>query len=349
MAPEIADLTADYESWLGKQIPLVAEDLNRKHHEIASNLMRFLRGSYYLWLVSLPDEVFAGPDVPCVGDLHVENFGTWIDAGGTRRWGVNDLDELGWGSYRPDLVRLATSALVAPHFSVAPDLVCRTLLDTWRSARPGRAADLASTSAHHLLEVLPPERAHKRYFADLTSAAPAQPPPSIVSAVLETADLGWHPAWYRRSAGPGSLGHQRFVAVDSRVAREAKQLGPPTAAWAATQRPGRFPAPDRHLVGRVLAGTSGPEPLRRVDGWQIRRLAPDVLRIDLTGLASKQAKHLLRSMAQAVVNVHGVAPIALAAARDHEASQPPDWLELLVEQAVSLTRIQFAAQHPGTA
>ena len=349
MAPELAALTADYEAWLGKQIPLVAEDLDRKHRELASNPMRFLRGSYYLWLVSLPDEVFAGPDVPCVGDLHVENFGTWMDAAGTRRWGVNDLDELAWGSYRLDLIRLATSALVTPHFSLAPDLVCRILLETWRSARPGRAADLASTSAHHLLEVLPPEPAHKRYFADLTSAAAGQPPPSIVAAVLRTAAPDWHPAWHRRSAGTGSLGHQRFVAVDSRAAREAKQLGPPTAAWAATRRPGRLPVPDAHLFGRVLAGTCGPEPMRRVDGWQIRRLAPDVLRIDLAGLASKGAKHLLRSMARAVVNVHGVAPTALAAAREHEASQPPDWLEVLVEQAVALTRIQFAAQHAATA
>jgi hypothetical protein len=349
MSREIAALTADYEAWLSKQIPLVAEDLDRKHHELASDLMRFLRGTYYLWLVSQPDEVLAGPDVPCVGDLHVENFGTWIDAAGTRRWGVNDLDELAWGSYRLDLVRLATSALITPHVSLAPDLVCSTLLETWRSARPGRAADLASKSAHHLLEVLPPERGHKRYFADLTKAATGQPPPTTVAAVLRTADTGWHPAWYRRSAGTGSLGHQRYVAVDSRIAREAKQLGPPTAAWAATQRAGRLPVPDQHLFGRVLAGTSGPEPWRRADGWQIRRLAPDVLRIDLAGLAPRGAKRLLRSMAHAVVNVHGVAPTALAAAREHEATQPPDWLEALVEQAASLTRTQFAAQPPAAA
>jgi len=31
--------------------------------------------------------------VLAVGDLHVENFGTWRDAEGRLIWGVNDFDE----------------------------------------------------------------------------------------------------------------------------------------------------------------------------------------------------------------------------------------------------------------
>lgn len=65
MAREMAAITADYEAWLGQQIPLVAEDLDRKHRELASNPMRFLRGTYYLWLVSLPEEVFTGRRAVC--------------------------------------------------------------------------------------------------------------------------------------------------------------------------------------------------------------------------------------------------------------------------------------------
>ena len=48
-----------------------------------------------------------------VGDLHVENFGTWRDAEGRLIWGVNDFDEVVTLPYTQDLVRLATSALLA--------------------------------------------------------------------------------------------------------------------------------------------------------------------------------------------------------------------------------------------
>src|SRR5208283_5799248 len=54
-----------------------------------------------------------GPVVLSVGDLHVENFGTWRDAEGRLVWGVNDFDEAGPLPYANDLVRLATSAFLA--------------------------------------------------------------------------------------------------------------------------------------------------------------------------------------------------------------------------------------------
>ena len=48
-----------------------------------------------------------------VGDIHLENFGTWRDADGRLVWGVNDFDEAAEMPYALDLIRLATSALVA--------------------------------------------------------------------------------------------------------------------------------------------------------------------------------------------------------------------------------------------
>lgn len=53
------------------------------------------------------------PSVLAVGDLHIENFGTWRDAEGRLIWGVNDLDEAWPAAYCLDLVRLATSAYLA--------------------------------------------------------------------------------------------------------------------------------------------------------------------------------------------------------------------------------------------
>ena len=48
-----------------------------------------------------------------VGDLHVENFGTWRDAESRLVWGINDFDEACCLPYTQDLVRLAASARFA--------------------------------------------------------------------------------------------------------------------------------------------------------------------------------------------------------------------------------------------
>ena len=53
------------------------------------------------------------PSVLAVGDIHLENFGTWRDAEGRLVWGVNDYDEAAEMPYILDLVRLAVSALAS--------------------------------------------------------------------------------------------------------------------------------------------------------------------------------------------------------------------------------------------
>src|SRR5881394_1425899 len=115
---EARALTHDYERWLAEQVTLVPAELERKHAEMSADEYRFLRGTYYLWLVravELVPDAFATAPVPLVGDLHVENYGTWRDHEQIRRWGVNDLDELARGPWLLDLVRLAASAVLAPH------------------------------------------------------------------------------------------------------------------------------------------------------------------------------------------------------------------------------------------
>ena len=52
------------------------------------------------------------PKVLAVGDLHIENFGTWRDSEGRLVWGVNDFDETWRLPYTQDLVRLTTSTLI---------------------------------------------------------------------------------------------------------------------------------------------------------------------------------------------------------------------------------------------
>ncbi len=112
----IIEATKSYEAWLAGLIPLIREDLLFKHQEMRRNLFSFLRATYYRWA-----QVWAGncPElahdttVLAVGDLHVENFGTWRDLDGRLVWGVNDFDECYPLPFTNDLVRLAVSAWLA--------------------------------------------------------------------------------------------------------------------------------------------------------------------------------------------------------------------------------------------
>lgn len=305
-------LTQRYEAWLGEQIPVVRADLVRKHHEMRDDRFRFLRGTYYLWLVRLGElvpEVLETAEGVTVGDLHVENFGTWRDRSGVRRWGVNDLDELGRAPWLIDPLRLATSAVLSPHLGLSHDEACDLVLTTWRSAEPGRAVDLRERGAEHLRALVPPFEDPKAFYRGLRSGAPVEVPTELGQAATQDAEKGWTPTWYSRSAGTGSLGHRRFVGVGKAAdgrwhAREIKQLGPPTETWLHAAAP-----VDERMVLKALRG---PGQAMRVDGWQIRDLAPDVVRICLVGLPAKNAQRLLRSMARAGADVQGVDARAFA-------------------------------------
>ncbi len=57
-------------------------------------------------------DLAGAPELLAIGDLHVENFGTWRDAEGRFVWGINAFDEAYPMPYTIDLVRLVTSALL---------------------------------------------------------------------------------------------------------------------------------------------------------------------------------------------------------------------------------------------
>src|SRR3989441_5498856 len=85
----IVAATTRYEAWLAERIPLVKPDLELKHHAMSAGIFPFLRATFYRWAArwrALVGDVAAAPTVLAVGDLHVENFGTWRDAEG--RFGI---------------------------------------------------------------------------------------------------------------------------------------------------------------------------------------------------------------------------------------------------------------------
>src|SRR5215467_14463268 len=112
----IVKATHRYELWLGQWTPLLKPDLRLKHRRMAEDPFSFLRATFYRWIQVWPEvcrDLCEAPQVLAVGDLHVENFGTWRDIEGRLVWGVNDFDEAALLPYTLDLVRLATSAMLA--------------------------------------------------------------------------------------------------------------------------------------------------------------------------------------------------------------------------------------------
>src|SRR5579859_802019 len=112
----IQTATKAYETFLHEKVPVVEADLETKHKQMAAGVFPFLRSTFYrfssLFREVCPD-LAKGPELLAVGDLHVENFGTWRDSEGRLIWGINDVDEAQTMPYAIDLVRLATSALLA--------------------------------------------------------------------------------------------------------------------------------------------------------------------------------------------------------------------------------------------
>jgi hypothetical protein len=104
---------------------LTAEAVRRKLDALASGPFAFFRGTFHLMAVDLlqqrvPGATPSAPDGVIVGDLHLENFGTYRGASGALVFDVNDFDEVGSGPLDLDLRRLCTSAMLLPGLERGP-------------------------------------------------------------------------------------------------------------------------------------------------------------------------------------------------------------------------------------
>src|SRR3989442_2213238 len=315
----IVEATARYEAWLAERIPLVKADLELKHHAMSAGIFPFLRATFYRWAArwrALVGDVAAAPTVLAVGDLHVENFGTWRDAEGRLVRGVHCFDEAWPLPSTNDLVPLATSALVAREY---PDLkidgkeAVGAILDGYRKALEQGGHAFVLAEHHTALREMALYRLHDpESFWDKLESLPTvkSPIPAAVLASLRRAlpERGLQARIVHRVAGLGSLGRQRFVALAAwrggRVAREAKAL----AALA-----------EKIDYDAILRrGVRCPDPCVRVDGaWLVRRLAPDCSRISLNALPRKRhEERLLHAMGGETANVHLGSPNSRAIRAD---------------------------------
>jgi hypothetical protein len=328
-----------YEAWLGHRIPLIRADVDKKHALMAEAPFPFLRATFYRWAQTWP-QVSPGsanaPEVLGIGDLHVENFGTWRDVEGRLIWGINDFDEAAWLPYTCDLVRLATSAhlaIAAEHLDISRIRASKAILAGYREGLRSAGRVFVLAEHHTALRHMAVERLKQpELFWEKLNGLPTwkgKVPASAVKALrrfLPDPDLEYRVV--HRVSGLGSLGRRRFVALadwhGGTIAREVKELT--DSAWVWARAPRR--KSEIHYQEALDRAHRCPDPFVKMRGrWIVRRLAPDCSRIELSSLPTKHdGMRLLHAMGWETANVH----LGTQKARDLEADlrkRPPGWLQ----------------------
>jgi len=337
---DVVTATRTYESWLGHRTHLWQSDLKLKHQFMAASVFPFLRATFYRWLQSWHEvcpKAATAPRVLAVGDLHVENFGTWRDLEGRLIWGINDFDETSHMPYTIDLVRLTTSALLAAdaeHLALRPRLIAECIEEGYRAAvATGGRAFVLSDRSGWLRRVALQQIAEGPAFWEKLRACPAidaKRVPAAARVAIERAmpERKLKYGYAKRGAGLGSRGHQRYVSVvnwrGGLIAREAKALVPSAAVWLRHHsRSGPI------LYAEVLRkAIRCPDPHFHVDGhWVVRRLGPSCKKIAIAELPEKRnEERLLAAMGAETANIHLGAAHARAAIKRDLARRHKDWL-----------------------
>ncbi len=333
----VVKATRRYEEWLGRQTKLVKSDLHLKHRHMAEAVFPFMRATFYRWMQVWP-EVCLGlakaPKVLAIGDLHVENFGTWRDAEGRLVWGVNDFDEAAVLPYSNDLVRLATSAVLAisaGHLAIKEKAACDAVLEGYRQSvkEEGNPFVLEEENGW-LREIATSElRDPVRFWEKMDDLPKLRTIPGGGANAIDRLlpERGLKCRFAHRVAGLGSLGHQRFVAVaeyrGGRIAREAKALAPSAVGWA--QEEGSDPIVYQAIIHGAVRN---PDPFVRVFGrWIVRRLSPHCSRIELNQLpGNRDELKLLSAMGWETANVHLGSRKQMKKVQSHIETLKANWL-----------------------
>jgi hypothetical protein len=313
----IVKATRKYEDWLRLHIRIVEQDLQFKHEQMAAGLFPFFRGTFYRWLQMWPvgcPELDRVPHILSVGDLHVENFGTWRDTDGRLVWGVNDFDEACLYPYTMDLVRLATSALLATraeHLTMKPKESASAILEGYRHVMEDGGRPFVLEESHEWLRAIAESKLRDPVIfwqkLDRLPTVRGEIPESAREAIehlLPATDMRYRLA--RRRAGMGSLGRVRLVAIaewrGGRVAREAKALLGSALHWLYPEK-----APAEILYAAILRrAVRCPDPYVQMRGhWIVRRLSPHCSRIELEALGTSRGEcRLLEAMGRETANIH---------------------------------------------
>ena len=321
---DIFESTDAFEAWMRKRTDLSRRLLKKKHEKMALGPFPFLRATFYRWVEQwphvCPQLAERAEDVLLsVGDLHVANFGVWSDSRKRHVWGVNDFDEACELAFTSDLVRLATSAVLAAadaEISVDADRVCGLLLAGYRAGlRTGQP--ILVTDRHPTLVTLTKgtQESPRTFWGEKLDSkenpiVDARELPRGLEDMFHAAFRPGATLTFRAQRSPGglgSLGRRRFTAVETRngahEAREAKALVPSALYWSTKQAD--MPSQTATLLQHAIRI---PDPCFQVhDRWLIRQLAPDIAKIDMPRKRDKRlglAPDLLQLMGRETANIH---------------------------------------------
>jgi Uncharacterized protein conserved in bacteria (DUF2252) len=338
LTPAIVQSTAEFEKWAGRHVNLIPSDVRLKHELMASGPFPFFRATFYRWAQCWPElcpELAGAPKVLAIGDLHLENFGTWRDFEGRLIWGVNDFDEAWPVTYTVDLVRLLTSAYLAiqeNHLTLSRKKAREAMEQGYRDsiAKGGRPFVLAE---HHRWlrlvalntlrdpvvfwkKILRWPRYAGKLPQDVWRLIHGSMPVRTVDYKLKS-----------RIAGLGSLGHPRVLALASwdgaHIAREAKQLTPSAWIWAGNLHSSEVLS--RKLVESAVR-IRDPH-VHFAEHWVVRRLAPDCSHIEIQTLPEERdEQRLLYYMGWETANIHLGSPKAIPAVKRDLAHRQGRWL-----------------------
>ena len=356
---KIHKATETYETWLVGQIPLIRAEVEKKHELMKEAVFPFLLATFYRWVQTFPEHcenLMEAPTVLGVGDLHVENFGTWRDIEGRLIWGINDFDEACRLPYTCDLVRLATSAHLAVqggHIKISDEKASSAILAGYRAGLDARGKPFVLAEHRSALRDMARERLKdpSKFWQKLHALPTLRGKiPSGVQKALrrQWPEEGLKLRFAHRVSGLGSLGRRRFVAIaewrGASIAREAKELAVSAWRWARSRKP-----KDAILYQEILdQAIRCPDPFVHMrGGWIVRRLAPDCSRIEMDSLPAKHdAMRLLHAMGWETANIHLGACDARTLKRDLD-KRGPGWLHGAAERMVQSTMEDWKAWRKG--
>jgi len=290
-----------YDAWLRKQLKddFVKKDLKKKHKKMAADPFQFLRATYWRWAETILDVcpgLQEGPDVLAVGDIHAENFGTWNDGEGRLIWGVNDFDEAARMPHAIDIVRLATSAVLAGVRGISDKKICDSILDGYREGIADPKPFVLDREHQDLRDkfvVSDAERAD--FWVKFDPAEISKKPPKNVKPVTEKKlplqyakalrharpDKSVEFDYYARTAGTGSLGRPRFFGTGAwqgdLIVREAKAIV--CSGWTLSHHGSRNLRCEEIATGKYRS----PDPTYHLRGHVlVRRLSPNDFKIEAT-------------------------------------------------------------------
>src|SRR5215213_7839940 len=317
-----ADSTRRYEAWLAQYCKIDDVGLAAKREKIKAAPFPFLRGTFYRWphhFAAVKPRIAQAAKILSIGDTHIENFGTWRDDEGRHAWGANAFDEAAELPWTSDLVRLATSAILAADDGRDAEETCALILEGYRKGVEDGPSPFVLEDAQPLLRDLAAVKgkAARKFWEGLRKDMIAGPVPQKVQVLLLTClpAMSRRVRLAKRLAGVGSLGRPRYVALaewnGGLVAREAKAAVPSAVHMDEADRRDRVL--DHRRVRALAFQPRDPEFLL-TRKWIVRRLSPEANKIELDRIeklyrdepdkAGKARALLVAAMGTEIANVH---------------------------------------------